>query len=36
LLDTLTAGLQGLIAGQMDPDAYLESVQASWEEHLGG
>lgn len=36
LLDTLTAGLQGLIAGQMDPDAYLESVQASWDEHLGG
>lgn len=36
LLDTLTAGLQALIAGQMEPDAYLESVQASWEEHLGG
>ena len=36
LLDVLTAGIQGLIAGQMTPDDYLQSVQDSWEGHLEG
>lgn len=36
LLDLLTAGIQGLIAGQTTPDEYLQSVQDAWESHLEG
>ena len=32
LLDLLTAGVQGLISGQMSADDYLASLQAAWDE----
>ena len=31
MIDPLTAGIQGVISGNMTPEAYIESLQADWE-----
>jgi raffinose/stachyose/melibiose transport system substrate-binding protein len=36
MLDALTSGVQGLIAGKTAPDAYLQSLQDVWNEYHGG
>jgi len=36
LLELLTAGLQGVLAGQMDTDPYLQSLQDAWADYVLG
>ena len=31
MIDPLTAGIQGVISGNMTPEAFIESLQADWE-----
>ncbi|MBN6054207.1 extracellular solute-binding protein [Nonomuraea sp. RK-328] len=35
MIDKLTPGIQGLITGTMAPDAFLRSLQESWDGHHG-
>ncbi|GAA2453972.1 extracellular solute-binding protein [Actinomadura vinacea] len=35
MIDKLTPGVQGLIGGKTTPDAFLDSLQQSWNEHHG-
>ncbi|GAA3559057.1 extracellular solute-binding protein [Nonomuraea rosea] len=35
MIDKLTPGVQGLISGKMTPDAFLKSLQESWDGHHG-
>ncbi|MEU6710965.1 extracellular solute-binding protein [Nonomuraea sp. NPDC046802] len=35
MIDKLTPGIQGLINGKMTPDAFLRSLQESWDAHHG-
>lgn len=35
MIDKLTPGIQGLISDKMAPDAFLRSLQESWNGHHG-
>ncbi|MFI6731973.1 ABC transporter substrate-binding protein [Nonomuraea sp. NPDC050451] len=35
MIDKLTPGIQGLISNKMTPDAFLKSLQESWDAHHG-